>query len=137
MIQRIQTVYMLLAALLGLLLLFLPLGVLPGAEGEGPDRVLASDSAMLLASGLLVFVFSLTAVFFYVRRPLQISLCYAAIGAVLLFCALVVVTLIGRIGSLAWTPGSFLPLAILLFLALAIRSIRKDERLVRSMDRFR
>jgi ABC-type transport system involved in cytochrome c biogenesis permease subunit len=91
----------------------------------------------LLASGLLVFVLSLTAVFFYTRRPLQLTLCYAAIGAVLLFCALVLVSVIAQIASLAWTPGSFLPLAILLFLALAIRGIRQDERLVRSMDRFR
>ncbi len=77
------------------------------------------------------------AIFFYTRRPLQMTLCYAALLSCLAFTILAALIMLPNIKGVEWTLGSFLPLAYVLALSLAIRGIRQDERLIKSMDRFR
>lgn len=151
MIQRIQTLYMLLSAVLGVVCLSLPLGHFYTAQGE-PYAQLYNLWVRLSETGthqlapwalfaLLVGVTTLTllGILFYRRRALQMRL--------LSFCMILLV------GYYAWLlafvfmyklDGAFrptltagLPLVSLILLYLAFRGVLKDEMLVRSLDRLR
>ncbi|MBI1191749.1 MAG: DUF4293 family protein [Bacteroidetes bacterium] len=135
MIQRIQTVYLVLAALMALLCMFLPLGFLPDEPTR--DAVLARENLALLAIGLVMVSLPLGAVFLYAKRPVQLRMVFAGLLAVMAFAGLVLVELARYLSEVIWTVGSFLPIVYALVLALAIRGIRHDEHLVRSMDRLR
>ena len=138
MIQRIQTIFLLVATLLGILCMFLPLGILPAdTPEEANDPFFATESITTLILGVLVIVLPLTAVFLYAKRSVQLRMTFAGLIAVLVFTAFVLVVLSAHLSNVVLTVGSFLPLGYALFLALAIRGIRRDERLIRSMDRFR
>jgi len=135
MIQRIQTVYLILAALVALLCMFLPLGFLPVEATR--DAVLARENLELLAIGLVMVSLPLAAVFFYAKRAVQMRMVFAGLLAVMAFAGLVLVELARSLNDVTWTVGSFLPVFYALVLALAIRGIRHDDHLVRSMDRLR
>ena len=145
MIQRIQTVYLLLAA--GALGIFLGLGenwvgLLALTEGMAvqPPRI------VLLVLAGLVIALALGATFFYKNRQLQSRV----IGAALVVDLLLALAMMAVIGAGALAPdvpvdGAFavqasvalLPVAAYLFLHLARRGVRRDIELVRSMDRLR
>ena len=134
MIQRIQSVYLVLVAGLMLAMLFLPVplhccAVLGGLVG-------------------LVAAIALTAVFLYKRRLLQIKLCVVNIllligfyGAYFLLpaacggggsCALA-----GDAGVTVCPIAMVIPAVAIVLSFLAIRGIKKDEKLVKSYDRLR
>ena len=135
MIQRIQTIYLILAALVALLCMFLPLGFLPDEPAR--DSVLARENLALLAIGLVMVSLPIGAIFLYAKRPVQLRMVFAGLLAVMAFAGLVLVELARYLSEVTWTVGSFLPVLYALVLALAIRGIRHDEHLVRSMDRLR
>jgi len=135
MLQRIQTVYLILAALVALLCMFLPLGFLPADPAR--DAVLARENLALLAIGLVMVSLPLGAIFLYAKRPVQMRMVFAGLLAVMAFAGLVLVELARFLNDVVWTVGSFLPILYALVLALALRGIRHDEALVRSMDRLR
>ncbi len=138
MLQRIQTIYLLLAALTALLILFLPLGILPDSLESGETAMyLARNHIELLTIGLVMVSLPVGAIFLYAKRHAQLRMTIAGVFAVLVFAGIVLLSLASELGQVSWTVGSFLPLAYALALALAIRGIRHDERLVKSMDRFR
>jgi hypothetical protein len=138
MIQRIQTLYLALAAVAAVLLLFLPVvAVGPSAEGGTPDPVRASEAVGALVAALAMAAVALGAIFLYGNRPLQARLGGLGIVAALAFAGLLAGGLAGELDRLRPLVGAALPLLYLLFVALAIRGIRADERLVKSMDRFR
>lgn len=145
MIQRIQSLFLLLAAG-GLGSLF----AVPFARSKK-----AIEESAFLQDGLynlsdhiaLMVVFGLTAllalisIFLYRNRKLQLRLIALTLIGVLAGIALAVV-LFMRQGitldsNIQDGIGAYLPLAAILFLALAYRFIQKDEKLVRSMDRLR
>ena len=113
MIQRIQTVWLLLAVItLVVGCVFEPMGYNKGLTGG------------MAAVSLLV-------VFLYKNRPLQANLCTAlmAIG-VIYYIALAVMQ-----PALEWYVA--LPMVAVFFLFLARKGIVKDEKLVKSLDRIR
>lgn len=145
MIQRIQTVYLLLGA--GALGIFLGLsetwgGLLDATAGMAvqPPR-----PAMYLLAGLAIAI-ALAATFFYKDRQLQSRV----IGAGLVVDLLLALAMMAVIGAGALAPdvpvdGAFavqasvalLPAVAYMFLHLARRGVRRDIELVRSMDRLR
>ena len=152
MIQRIQTLYLLLAAAMMSLTLFLPLATivyggnelilkaftLNGLEGiEGTLPVYLGAFLAVTTALLLVIIF------LYKKRMAQIRLCVSAI--VLLFCSAALIGLYCYrlcdilVGDLVFTLGfaSLMPLVAIIPVALAIRGIARDEALVRSLDRIR
>lgn len=138
MIQRIQTLYLALAAVAAVLLLFLPVvAVGPSAEGAQPDAVHASEAAGALVAALAMAAVALGAIFLYGNRPLQARLGGLGIVAALAFAGLLLAGEADAFDRLRPLAGAALPLLYLLFVGLAIRGIHADERLVRSMDRFR
>ncbi|MDX2283043.1 MAG: DUF4293 family protein [Bacteroidia bacterium] len=163
MIQRIQSVYLALAVLFSLLPLGLPVWqyTIAGAtetvtalQAQAPEgQVLFFDHAsplalgahsawlllLLAGSGLCGF-----AIFRYQDRLRQIGLLrIAALLLMLALLALVLLTLQGPAilqgsadqGGAAY--GIAFPAIALLLVVLAMRAIRKDEELVRSVDRIR
>ncbi len=151
MIQRIQTIYLLLAAVALGATFFLPL-----ATASGEPSVLASAGDNFFADGVfwakefpagfatLAFaVAALIGVFLYKNRPKQMQLAGSLAVAAILF--------VGMFAGLGYYYANRLPagsstqlslgsgiapLAIPL-LWLAYRAIKKDEALVRSSDRLR
>lgn len=130
MIQRIQTLYLLFVAVLGVV---------------GAVAFPAATLPTCIAGGLLALaaLLALVAIFFFNKRRLQMRLCVFGIiaeGAALLVYICSVAGLCGDLSS----PLSMLqccllaiPVVCSVLHFLAWRGIRADERLIRSIDRIR
>ncbi len=158
MLQRIQTLYLAVAALAGILLFFFPLASFYN-EMEGNYKLFiygikCMDPEPKVAFGTfftipLVFfaavsvIFSLSAIVLFKNRPRQNRLCTFNILTNIVFLMVVFFFYITRIKGLTLTEpeynyvGMCLPLISLAVLVLASRAIRKDEALVKSADRLR
>lgn len=154
MLQRIQSVYLLLAALVAgvQFLPQLPLIRIEGdltASGLDTHPFLAdsayqwTDHALLVVLTLLAAGTALGALGLFRNRLLQIKiarLAQLAFALLLLTAGILFYTALpSNSGSVNWTPafGLAFPVLGILFSLLAIKGIRKDEALVRSMDRLR
>ena len=135
MIQRIQTLYLLISALLLQSVWFLPW---MERASEDPNQF-AYLAAALLTVGVLVV--NTIAIFRFNAREQQIRIAQIAtilLGA-LLATQLGVLFTLGGIGTylLDEAISPFLTLTSLLLNVMALRSIRSDIQKVRSMDRIR
>lgn len=141
MIQRKQTIWLLLAAITGFLITRVPLyaGTL---VGEVVRKFTATESLLLFAVAIVAALLGLVSVFLFKNRPLQMKLSVLGVFVSLGFIALEVWQ-IGEFrqsnallkGSYHW--GALLPIAMTVFFILAALNIRKDEKLVKSLDRLR
>jgi hypothetical protein len=151
MIQRIQTVYLIIVAGIMLATLFLPLGYIIvgldvqlfnvfGIHSMAQPRELIIPWTLYYLPVCTVF-FAILTLFFYKKRKLQINLCYLTLFSILLFYVfLFMYTYVpGERYALniTFVVGVVLPLVASVFGILAIRGIKKDEKLVRSLDRLR
>jgi hypothetical protein len=146
MIQRVQTIFLTLAAAACFSLLGLPFattGQPVAASALFADaRYTVSDQTPLLALFSLAGALALIAIFFFKNRRLQMRLAAGAAIALLLGAGLAIFFFLQPSEAIAGAQpraqfGALMPLAALTLLWLAHRAIRKDERLVRSMDRLR
>lgn len=146
MIQRIQTIFLLLASAAAFGLLALPFAStneVIEASGLFADKQyeISDHIALLLlfcAAGGLSFV----SIFLFKNRKSQLLLGRISVIANLIGLILAVVFFLQdspNMGEI--TPddglGLYLPFLFLVFAILALRYIQKDEKLVRSMDRLR
>lgn len=139
MIQRIQTIYLLLAALALFVLLALPVGYQETESGIVVNVGITENIPTLVLS-LLGGVISLVAIFLYKSRKLQLRITMIAILLSLL--TLVSTLLFDYVtGTQLITSPNFIvlvmPVFSFVFNLLAYRGIDSDEKLVRSMDRLR
>ncbi len=150
MIQRIQSVYLLLASCcIGLMFLF-PLAwfekdgaqqlfMLYGILDANGLSVLNFYSLSVLA-GLLIFLFMFI-LFRYKSRKAQLRLCRVAFIILLGLLALPVFYILkySQLHTMTFFPGITFTLPVLsgVFTWLAFRGIKKDEELIRSIDRIR
>lgn len=150
MLQRIQTVYLILASACMLLAILFPLATF-SMNGE-PVRFEAMGFYMnedlifatwgLFAVGSLSALLSLATIFLYKKRILQIRLTgfnilvmigfYAFFGLLIYMRNPEAHTTFEKIGF-----GVIMPLIAIIFSYLAIRKIGADEALVRSLNRIR
>ena len=150
MLQRIQTVYLLIIVALTVATLFLPLAVL-----QQGDALFSFDASAMIGEPELLYpawgLFALTAIiaiialvtiFLYKKRILQIRLC--VFNALLIlgfygFFAFLIYSLKGDMegASVSVKIALSFPLVNLILDYLAIRNIGADEALVRSLDRLR
>ena len=153
MLQRIQTVYLLIIVALTVALLFLPLAVLQSGDqlftfdASGLSTMTEQPELIYPTWGLfaLVVIVSLLAfvtIFLFKNRILQIRLCI--FNAILMFGIYGLFAFFTWImkGQLETASMSFkfalsFPLVSLILDYLAIRNIGADEALVRSIDRLR
>lgn len=154
MIQRIQSIYLLVVSALMAVTLFAPLAWFSGsagmfeltafslrtAEGEVMQSTAYMGIVLVLACAL-----PLVTIFFYKQRLLQIRLC--AVEIVFLLGSAVmegVYYFLSRrvfadeaFHAQGFKPWIVLPLVGLLFAYLAVRAIFRDEMLVRAANRIR
>ena len=136
MLQRIQTIYLFLAALIsGVLIFFVSLW-----SNENGDSVFVEE--VLIAMGLFLgsAVLSIISIFLFKNRKLQFVL--GRINILLNFFLLGVfvywsLTVPGEMEISEKGIGMFIPVLSIVFLVLANKAIKKDEDLVKSVDRLR
>ena len=157
MIQRIQTVYLFLAGLAGILLFFFPLAnyynemagnyrfFITGIEAMDPDPKMQFSfwftSPLWIVNGAAT-ILSLVSLVFYSNRLYQLRLVAFNILFNILLVVLIFLFYTGKIEGItqispAYQEGVVFPLVSLVFLVLANRSIRKDESKVKAADRLR
>jgi hypothetical protein len=150
MIQRKQTLWLLLAALSVLLIFYFPFGITAKTVVDSTSiseiPLSASESKPLGMLGILACILSIIIIFLFKNRPLQIKLIWATIletiGILVLQFYIANNSIegnklvVGILGANIYL-GIFVPLITLFFLILAVMGIRQDEKLVRDTDRLR
>jgi hypothetical protein len=136
MIQRIQSIYLLLAAIASSLVFIYPPFLAPSIEPIISSS-LKTASSISLFSSILVIVIS---ILMYKRRLFQMRL--IATSILLLFIAILfdALSLFSQSSNgitYSFTFNMIFPFLAFVFSVLARRAIRKDEQLVRSADRIR
>ena len=137
MIQRIQSIYLLLAFVItGVLPFFIPLWTLE----NGKDYFFMQNQVYVVILGLSTTL-SLLSIISYNKRQNQFVIGRLNIILNLILLGLFVYHSLNVSGE---TPavsekgiGMFLPIVAIVLLALANKSIKKDEDLVKSVDRLR
>lgn len=160
MIQRIQTLYLLLVVALGITLCFVPvvqfvtpegaeivraweltaLGMTETTVNELPAVELNGLWGLLLAS-VLIPVMAMVDIFLYKKRLLQariniftIMLCLGYYGVLAIYVYLAKMVMGAEWYILPWAA---IPLVCLVLTVMATRRILKDEAMVRAADRLR
>lgn len=148
MIQRIQSVWLLLAAVTGALIFFFPIAEITKndaiyifdfndiATRAGKVYTTAYTYAGVLAVSILV---SIVTIFLYKRRVLQMRLC--------VYNSLLVIALVALSAYFAYNTvpdsnvilgiSAFIPFIMFILLMMARNGIKKDENLIKSVDRIR
>jgi hypothetical protein len=149
MIQRIQSLWLLLSTVLLVVLLFLPLSTVVLADGTYSvwafsksffgELGIFNPSSLVGVFCILSAVVSLIALFVYMNRKKQMRL----VRLSMLFKALTLISLgslyyfLSRHQSFQINVWASIPLIGLILDFMALHGIRKDEELVRSLDRIR
>lgn len=157
MIQRIQSVYLLMAVLFNVGMAFLPVFSL--SEPDLNLRVYAFTQSITDVSGMsvtkpapwlillstsLAIIATVVVIFMYKDRKKQIRLCYSLyiLQALIIVLALVWITTnlqipLNEVISKAHPLSLIFPVVSMWWIFMAQRAIKKDEELVRSVDRIR
>lgn len=136
MIQRIQTIYLLLAAAVSGGLIFV---VSLWVDGEG-NEVVAMDENTYFGAFVLSAITSIVAIMLYKNRKLQTVVNRLNILLNLILLGVFVYRVLTMSGATAVAEkgiGMFIPILSIVLLVLANKAIRKDEQLVKSVDRLR
>ena len=152
MIQRIQSIWLLLAAITIFLLLVIPaISSVSGTkefwiqatglfQRENGVTTKLETFRPLYISVIAVGVMAIAVIFNFKRRSLQKQMCIALIAMIasLSFWMFSYAQKIaGGLSNASYNAGIALPVLAIVFCGLAIRGIRKDEQLLRSADRLR
>ncbi|MDX6746427.1 DUF4293 domain-containing protein [Polaribacter sp. PL03] len=143
MIQRIQTVYLLLASIIsGVLIFVFNLWKSIKKDIFALD-LLNSESYLLKVIPILFLVsaiLSFVAIFIFKNRKLQFVIGRLTILVNLILLGLLIyvsLTLPGEASVSEKGIGMFIPILAILLVVLANKAIKKDEDLVKSVDRLR
>jgi hypothetical protein len=136
MLQRIQTIYLLLALAISAGLIF----VFPLWETKEGSIVYAYKDLFYLCLFLGSAILSLISIFMFKNRKLQFVLGRLNIILNFFLLGFFVYQSLNVSGETIVSEkgiGMFLPIISIVFLALANKAIKKDEDLVKSVDRLR
>lgn len=154
MIQRIQSIWLLLAALAVLCLLFFPMAGSVTAQGyylltatglklkDAADASIQTHSsiniALLIFTGVIVAI-HLINIFNFRNRALQIRMVWTGILLIIALSVWFFMLMkgIGEMKELDIEAPILLPLLAIIFDLFALRGIKRDEKLIRSADRLR
>lgn len=154
MLQRIQSVYLLLAGLIPAIALFAPLGFFSKendsyimmATGFIAAEIAPYSGSYQIPWGIdtftvLTIILSLLNIIKYKNRPLQIKLCnWTVLSIVLFYVAYIAYSItFSQNTATDFTPAlcGGAPALSLIFVILAKTAIKRDEALVRAADRIR
>jgi hypothetical protein len=155
MLQRIQSIYLLFAAIVIFALYLFPLthniyiDNIPNTikvtgiyqDINGAQKLVTPFTALSIANAVVGLV-PLAIIFLYKNRKQQITFCYGAILVVIGYSFWMSQTVKTATGGFEMKPsnlgiGLFLSSLSIVLLILAVKSIQKDEKLVKSADRLR
>ena len=152
MIQRIQTIWLLLATLTICCLLFLPIVsayvgnieyyiVANGLYQKAGNTTKQIETTLpLLVSTIAVALMSFINIFNFKNRATQKRIVMANIALIIglsFWCSQFAKKIPGGLETANYNVGMFLPVIAILFSILAIRGINNDDKLIRSADRLR
>ena len=150
MIQRKQTIYLLLALAALIVCLCLPIGkqtsnAMQGAEVAVYNIGLYTSTGLdahpvLFTDIVVVATLSFINIFLYNKRKLQMKICVVNIVLCLVwyaYYAFMALSMFKGIGSFSMSFAVCLPLVAMILLILARAGIKADEELIRSMSRIR
>ena len=152
MIQRIQTIWLLLAAVTISCLLFIPM--VTATAGSIEYHVLSTGlyqetanvtkqieaNLPLMITTIVVAIFSIIIIFNFKNRTNQkrlIMLNVVFIIGLSFWCSQYAKKIPGGLDTANFNIGMFLPVIAIFFCVLAMRGINNDEKLIRSADRLR
>lgn len=141
MIQRVQSIWLVIAALAAFATYTLNLYVGKFANGTEKSFMLADNFLMVICI-ILIGILAIICLFLYKNRKLQFRLSvFGLIGSfAFLFLEYFKVEefkVVNNFASGVYQIGALLPLLMVIFFFLASRGIYKDEKLVKSVDRLR
>lgn len=156
MIQRVQSIWLVLAVITLVCTFFLPLltknadgieysiytsGVRQQIETEIAEQYIAEIAILPITLNVAAVLLCLIAIFFFRNRSLQKGIITTGILVIIALLSFWIFTharaIPGGIENARYGIGTFLPVLAVAFCLLAIRGIRKDEQLLRSADRLR
>ena len=155
MIQRIQSLYILAALAMMVVMLFSPFAEIAATDGsiynfgsigltrlEGDGWLRISGAIPLMVLIVVIAVLLLIAIFLFRKRRLQMRLCaysiileFGLIGLVYYYFYLAFRDI--AVSNYAFRFPVIIPVLSIILLYLAFRGIRKDDILVRSIDKIR
>jgi hypothetical protein len=136
MIQRIQSIWLLLASACSFLSLKLPYYSGTNSEGIPSSRLTASDNIYIMILTIAVAVLSLITIFLYNNRSLQLRLCFLG----LLMEGLIIFLYYREIKTFldgTYALSALLQGCIVFFLFLAARGINNDRKIIKDSNRLR
>ncbi|RYF86481.1 MAG: DUF4293 family protein [Chitinophagaceae bacterium] len=136
MIQRIQSVWLLLAAIFAAITFSIPFYVGTPAIADVSPQLTAKSNSLLTVLTVISGLTAFAAIFLFENRKLQLKVAIAG----LLFTLGLLADYIVQLKN--FTTGAFalsciIHFGILAFYILAIRGIRADAKLIKSLDRLR
>jgi hypothetical protein len=141
MIQRIQSLWLLLAAIATGILYKLPIyaGVL--TTGASKELLVGQSYLLFIVTAVLV-LFPLISIFLFKNRSKQKQLIWVTLLLNAVFVGLVWMqvddfTTANQFSSSVYKIGAGMPIVSIILLLLALGGIRKDEKLIKSADRLR
>ena len=156
MIQRIQSIYLVLAGLFPAITYFVPLVLFTQSTGTSPQWFTLSSLCYdatsfaemtgrhpwgLMITALIAVILPIVTIFGYNNRKKQIEFVnYAMFVNLLWYVALIAYTFSVKdrtLTTLSFEVGCLFPLLSLITLYLAKHAIKRDEALVRAADRIR
>jgi uncharacterized protein YacL len=140
MIQRQQTLWLLLATFAAIGSFMFPFVVGDELKADIPMPVRATidagSSFLLLLATCASLVISAVTIFLYKNRPQQVWLCAGGMVITLLLIFLYVKEM-NKLREPVLALSAVLPVLILFSYIMALRGIRKDDKLVKSLDKLR
>jgi len=141
MIQRIQSLWLLLAGVAGLITYKMPLWTGKLQDGSIKNFV-GSENLALFASIVATCVLGFVTIFLFRNRKLQKNLATLGVFLSLGIIALEFFIVDDYKKSLnfmesSWQIGAIMPILMVILFFLAYQGIRNDEKLIKSVDRLR
>lgn len=155
MIQRLQSVFLFLSAVSASLLFFVPIASfgrgnefmflsILGVENQ-VDNIYFGDlyALPLLIVAVLMIIVPIVTIFLFKKRELQLKLSSLNVFINAIFCGLIFLYYASNIEkmlaleSISYNFGSYIPLINMVLSLLAMRWIKKDIDLIKSVDRLR
>lgn len=150
MIQRKQTIYLLLVLAALIVCLCLPIGKLTNSASLGQELAVyniglytstgINAHPILFVDIVVVAALSLINIFLYNKRKLQMKICVVNIVLCLVwyaYYAFMAISMFKGIGSFSMSFAMCLPFVAIILLVLAYKGIKADEELIKSMSRIR
>jgi hypothetical protein len=151
MIQRIQTLYLLISSVIISFLFYSAIATFDnnlyqlfsyGIKSNIPSVNPANTNPVIIfILAFIVFILGLVTIFMYKNRKVQTKLCIANIiilliltGTIIYYCSTISVTLNTQV---TYRITAIFPFISLILTYISMKSIQKDEKLVRSVDRIR